>query len=193
LPRIFPSESTTAARGNPRSAKKETEATANGEPTNLALAGSNGIPNGWGEIDSGLPTADRYFFAVALADEPSPSGGKAVRITRPSSPVAWGDRALGQSFPAAPWRGKRLTFSASMRADAPRIGTGTQILLEVLPKGEDAKSIVALQAGGPLRSPQWTRCSIAIDVPADAERIQISLVMTGDGAGLFGDLTLAAD
>jgi len=186
-------ESTTAARGNPRSVKQGAKAKGNGEPTNLALTGSGGIPNGWGEIDSGFLTADHYFFAVALADEPSPSGGKTVRIARPSSPVAWGDRALGQSFPAAPWRGKRLTFSAAMRADAPRIGTGTQILLEVFPKGEDAKSIVALQAGGPLRSPQWTRCSIAIDVPADAERIQISLVMTGDGAGLFGDLTLAAD
>jgi erythromycin esterase len=186
-------ESTTAARGNPRSAKQEARATANGEPTNLALAGSNGIPDGWGVIDSGFHTADRYVFTVALADKPSPGGGKTVRIARPSSPVAWGDRALGQSFLAAPWRGKRLTFCAAMRADAPRIGTGTQILLEVFPKGEDAKSIVALQAGGPLRSPQWTRCSIAIDVPADAERIQISLVMTGDGAGLFGDLTLAAD
>jgi hypothetical protein len=107
--------------------------------------------------------------------------------------VAWGDRALGQSFPAAPWRGKRLTFGAAMRADAPRIGTGTQSLLEVFPKGEDAKSIVALQADGPVRSTQWTRRAVAIDVPNDAERIQISLVMTGDGVGLFGDLTLAAD
>ena len=78
-----------------------------------------------------------------------------------------------------------------MRADVPRIGTGTQIMLEVWPKGENAKSIVALQAGGPLRSPQWTRCSIAIDVPANAERIQISLLMTGDGAGFFGDFELA--
>jgi hypothetical protein len=80
-----------------------------------------------------------------------------------------------------------------MRADAPRIGTGTQILLEVWPKGEGAKSIVALQRDGPVRSPQWTRRTVAIDVPADAERIQISLVMTGDGAGFFGDLELAAD
>jgi hypothetical protein len=79
-----------------------------------------------------------------------------------------------------------------MRADAPRIGTGTQLLLEVWPKGADAKSIVALQADGPVRSPQWTRRTVAVDVPADAERIQISLVMTGDGAGLFGDLELSA-
>jgi len=40
---------------------------------------------------------------------------------------------------------------------------------------------VALQAVGPLRSPQWTRRSVALDIPADAERIAISLVMTGDG------------
>jgi erythromycin esterase len=186
-------ESTTAARGNSRSPQKEAKATANGEPTNLALAGSSGVPNGWGVIDSGFHTADRYIFTVALTDEPSPNGGKTVRMGRPLSTVPWGDRALGQSFPAAPWRGRRFTFGAAMRADAPRIGTGAQILLEVFPKGEDAKSIAALQAGGPLRSPQWTRRSVAIDVPADADRIQISLVMTGDGAGLFGDLTLAAD
>ena len=116
-----------------------------------------------------------------------------MRITRSPSTLAWGDHALGQRFPAAPWRGKRLTFSAAMRAAAPRIGTGTQILLEVFPKGEDAKSIAALQADGPVRSPQWTRRLVAINVPGDAERIQISLVMTGDGAGLFGDLTLAAN
>ena len=185
-------ESTTAARGNPRSVKQETKAMANGEPTNLALAGKSGIPDGWSEISSGFLTADRYSFTVGLAGEPSPGGGRTVRIARPASPIAWGDHALAQSFPAAPWRGKRLTFSAAMRADAPRIGAGAQILLEVWPKGEGAKSIVAHQAGGPLRSPQWTRSLIAIDVPADAERIQISLVMTGDGAGFFGDLTLAA-
>jgi erythromycin esterase len=185
-------ESTTAARGNPRSVKKERKATANGEPTNLVLAGSSGIPDGWGEIDSGFLTSDRYFFTVALADEPSPSGAKAVRIVRPSSTVPWGDRALGQSFPAAPWRGRRLTFSAAMRAEVPRIGTGTQILLEVWPKGQNAKSILALQSDGPVRSPQWTRRAVAIDLPADAERIQISLVMTGDGAGFFGDLELSA-
>jgi erythromycin esterase len=186
-------ESATAARGNPRSVKRETGATANGEPTNLALAGKSGIPDGWGEIDSGFPTADRYSFAIALADEPSPNGGKTVRIARSPSPIAWGDRALGQSFPAAPWRGRRLTFSAAVRSDAPRIGTGAQILLEVVPKGEDVKPIVALQADGPVRSPQWARRTVVVDVPADAERIKINLVMTGDGAGFFGDLKLAAD
>jgi erythromycin esterase len=186
-------EFTTAARGNPRSARKQAKATANAAPTNLELAGSNGIPDGWGEIGSYFPTADRYAFKVALADEPSPSGGTVVRIARSPSTLAWGDRALGQSFPAAPWRGRRLTFSAAMRADVPRIGTGAQILVEVWPEGDNAKSIVALQADGPVRSSQWKRRSVAIDVPTDAERIKISLVMTGDGEGFFGDLTLAAD
>jgi erythromycin esterase len=184
-------ESTAAARGSSRSPKQESKAKANGEPTNLALTGSSGIPDAWGTIDSGFHTADRYLLTVALSDEPSPNGGKTVRIARPPSTVAWGDRALGQSFPAAPWRGKRLTFSAAMRADARRIGTGTQILLDVFRKGESANSIVALQPDGPVGSPQWTRRTVAIDVPADAERIQISLVMTGDGAGFFGDLELS--
>jgi hypothetical protein len=52
--------------------------------------------------------------------------------------------------------------------------------------------IMTLQADGPVRMPEWTRQSVAVDIPVEAERIQISLVVTGNGAGWFGDLELGA-
>jgi hypothetical protein len=47
-----------------------------------------------------------------------------------------------------------------------------------------------VQSGAPVRSSQWTRHSIAADVPRNAERIQICLVVTGAVTGWFGDLDL---
>ena len=47
-----------------------------------------------------------------------------------------------------------------------------------------------VQSGAPVRSSHWMRHSIAADVPRNAERIQISLVVTGAAAGWFGDLDL---
>jgi erythromycin esterase len=188
-------ERTTAARGNPKPAPHVVQsdtAGRNAEPTNLALAGGD-IPDGWRAIyDS------RYPYLVAATDQASPGGGRAVRIARADSTLTWGDGALTQSFPAARWRGQRLVLSAAMRAEAPRIGTGAQLAVNIWPKRKEgtdepsAKPILALQADGPVRSSGWTRHSVAVDIPADAERVQISLVVTGSSAGWFGDLELTA-
>ena len=134
---------------------------------------------------------------MAAIDGASPRGGRAVRIARADATLSWGDGALTQSFPAARWRGQRLVFSAAMRIEAPRIGTGAQLVVTVWPKRKEGshdtpKPILAYQPDGPVRSSEWIRRSVAVDIPADAERLQISLVATGNSASWFGDLELAA-
>jgi erythromycin esterase len=189
-------ETTTAARGNkwpprvaafqPTSVKQSNE-----KPTNLAFADGTGTPRGWHVTDASLPP-----YVVALEDGVSPDSGRAVRIARASSSLPWGDGALTQIFPAAPWRGRRLVFSAAIRADAPTIGTGAMLLVHVHPKqqqGSDAKAaktILAMQADGLVRSSGWVRGSVAVDVPLDAERLQISLAVTGSVSVWFGDLII---
>jgi len=37
------------------------------------------------------------------------------------------------------------------------------------------------------------RRSVAVDVPQDAERVQISIAVIGGGAGWFGDLALGSE
>jgi erythromycin esterase len=183
-------ENATAARGSKRPAEVSTETGSNEEPTNLALAGSEAIPAGWRAVSYSL-----YRYAVAAADEPSPKGGRAVRMSRAGSPLPWGDGVLTQSFPVGRWRGQRLVFSAAVRGEASRMGIGAQLVVAVWPKrkeGSDGKPLMVVQSDGPLRSSRWIRQSAAVDIPSSAERVQISLVVIGDAAGWFGDLELEA-
>ena len=62
------------------------------------------------------------------------------------------------------------------------------LVVRFLPKSGDAVQVV--QSGAPVRSSHWMRHSIAADVPRNAERIQICLVVTGVAAGWFGDIDL---
>jgi len=186
-------ETTTAARGIERPSRiAGGPIKSNKEPANLALAGGTGRPDGWYLINDEVSP-----YVVSLEDGVSPAGGRAVRIGRSSSTLPWGDGTLAQFFDAAPWRGRRLVFSAAMRADAPRIGTGALLVIRVYPKFEPSKwfvrPVTAMQAGGLVRSSGWVRRSAAVDIPADADSVEISLAVTGNAAASFGDLAVASE
>jgi hypothetical protein len=188
-------DTTTAARATlwgrrpppPRSPPREPARTV----TNLELAGSGPVPEGWNSSGSWR----RHGHTVALSDERSPAGGRTVRIARSSAPWRWGEGWLRQTFSADPWRGKRLRFSAAVRADAEGPGTGAQLFVEILPlEGTTwamAPTSVAL-AGRLLRSPRWERPAIEIDVPQEAQLVALGFAFTGNGAGVFGDIKLDA-
>jgi len=174
---------TTAARGNPKVSHPEAGSGSNGEPTNLMLAGSGAHPDGWRAL-----SYSRHPYAVTVAEEETPDAGRAVRIARSDNSLVWGDGVLTQTFPVGRWRGQRVVFSAAMRAESSRIGSGAQLVVRFLPKIGEAVQVV--QSGAPVRSLRWARHAIAADVPANAERIQICLVVTGAAAGWFGDLNI---
>jgi len=174
---------TTAARGNPKVSHPEAGSGSNGEPSNLMLAGSGAHPDGWRAL-----SYSRHPYAVTVAEEETPDAGRAVRIARSDNSLVWGDGVLTQTFPVGRWRGQRVVFSAAMRAESSRIGSGAQLVVRFLPKIGEAVQVV--QSGAPVRSLRWARHAIAADVPANAERIQICLVVTGAAAGWFGDLNI---
>jgi len=176
-------ERTTAARGNPRGARVASEGGSNKEPTNLQLAGRAALPDGWRAIST-----SRHPYSLSVAEDETLEAGRAVRIARSDDTLIWGDGGITQDFPVGPFRGQRLIFSAAMRADAAQIGAGAQLVVRFLSKSGNAVQVV--QSGAPVRSSQWMRHSIAADVPRNAERIQICLVVTGAAAGWFGDLDL---
>jgi erythromycin esterase len=185
-------ERTTASRGPARISMQGSAATAwSEEMPNLALAGGDGVPNGWGTITAGL-----FPYAVSAVDAGSPKGGRMVRIARADAPLPWGDVMLVQTVPAARFRGQELVFSAAMRAETQHMGTGVQLVIKVTRKSKEGsdderRSIVALQEDGAMRSSGWARRSVSIDVPDDADKIQIGLVVSGNAAGSFGDLELS--
>jgi erythromycin esterase len=176
-------ERTTAALGNPRVSRVASEGGSNNEPTNLQLAGSAALPDGWRSISH-----SRHPYSLSVTKDETLEAGRAVRIARTDDTLIWGDGGITQTFPVGQFHGQRLVFSAAMRAEAVRIGTGAQLVVRFLPKSGDAVQVV--QSGAPVRSSHWMRHSIAADVPRNAERIQICLVVTGAAAGWFGDLDL---
>ena len=159
--------------------------------TNLELAGSGSVPEGWTSSGSWRP----HGHTIAVSDERSPAGGRTVRIARSSAPWRWGEGWLQQVFSAEAWRGKRLRFSSALRAEAEGPGTGAQLYIEVEPKPPEgatwsmAPSSVAM-VGRPVQSPRWVRYAVEIDVPDEAQSIVLGLAFTGNGEGLFGDIRL---
>jgi erythromycin esterase len=174
---------TSAARANPEVSHPEPASGSQGEPTNLELAGDGAHPDGWR-----ARSVSRHPYAVAFAEKDTPEAGRAVRLARDDNALIWGDGALTQTFPVGSWHRRRLVFSAAMRAEAPRVGTGAQLVVRFLTKSGAAVQVV--QSGAPVRSSHWIRHAIAADVPGKAEQIQICLVTTGAAAGWFGDLDL---
>jgi erythromycin esterase len=162
-------------------------------PINLELAGVGDVPEGWHWSGSRRPHA----YRLALADEPSPSGGRSVRIARASAPWRWGEVRLEQIFCAEPWRGKRLRFCGAVRAEVQGTGTGAQLYVEVRPKPPEGApwimpAAVMDMVDRLVRSPRWRRYAVEIDVPDAAPSIVIGLALAGDGAAWFGDLELGA-
>jgi len=176
-------ERTTASRSNPRGTRVASEGDSNAKPTNLQLAGSAALPDGWRAFSYSW-----HPYSLSVAEDETLEAGRAVRIARSGDTVTWGDGGITQNFPVGQFRGQRLVFSAAMRSDTTRIGTGAQLVVRFLSKSGDAVQVV--QSGAPVRSSHWMRHSIAADVPRNAERIQICLVVTGVAAGWFGDLDL---
>jgi hypothetical protein len=174
---------TTAARANPKVTYPDPGNGSHGEPTNLELSGSGAYPDGWRALNF-----SRQPYAVTIAEEETPEAGRAVRLARSDSGLIWGDGVLTQTFPVGRWRRQRVVFSAAMRAESPRIGTGAQLVVRFLSKTGEAVQVV--QSGAAVRASHWIRHTIAADIPGKAEQIQICLVVTGAAAGWFGDLDL---
>jgi hypothetical protein len=132
---------------------------------------------------------------VALSDEPSPTDGRTVAIARQAAPWRWGAGVLAQRVAAGPWRGRRLRFSAAIRTTAEGLGAGAQIYIRAssLPAHEPGGgAVLGTMADRPVRSPQWSRYAVEVEVPAQAGTIEIGLVATGNGSAWFGDLELEA-
>src|SRR5262245_17900166 len=174
---------TTAARGIPKLSYPEPGRGSHGEPTNLELAGSGAYPDAWRALNF-----SRQPYAVTIAEEETPEAGRAVRLARDDNALVWGDGVLTQTFPVGRWRRQRVVFSAAMRAESRRIGTGAQLVVRFLSKNGTAVQVV--QSGAPVRSAHWIRHTIAAAIPGKAEQIQICLIVTGAAAGWFGDLDL---
>ena len=134
-----------------------------------------------------------HAHRLVLSDEPSPSGGRSLRIARRSAPWRWGQGRLEQTFSAEAWRGKRLRFSAAMCAEAEGPGTAAHLYIEVRPKQPKdmpwtmPASALAMTEP-PVRCAHWKTYAVELRIAEDAQTIVIGLALAGTGAAWFADL-----
>ena len=180
---------TTAARRN-RALPAPQPLPIHDAPANLALAG-DGVPAGWR-----LVGAERHKIdAVASGNDPAPSGGRTVRLTRDAGRQRWGDVRLVQEVAAQISRGQRVRFAAAIRTQCAGTGAGALLLMRFRKKPDDGGSsslvrdlTVAASSDAPAQSPQWTTVAVEADVPDEAHSCVLALVMSGNGSAWFGDL-----
>jgi erythromycin esterase len=183
---------TTAARAMPtgkRPFHAERKAL-NPQPINLGFDGSGPIPPGWHRPGAGRH--DEHHIDVNGENDAVP---RILQIARKSAPWLWGDGRVEQTFAAKPWHGKRLRFSALVRAEAPGPQSGAQLYVELRP--EIAEEMIwrippaqAAMLDGPVRSSQWQRYNVEIDVIEATHSITIGMAFSGDGSGWFRELQL---
>ena len=129
---VFVAETTAARRNQPSLPAPNSVVLP--APSNLELSG-DGVPAGW----QTLGAHRRYAHAIVVSEEPSPRGGRTVRISR-DAPWRWGDGQLIQKISAQAWQGKRLRFSAAIRTMATDVGAGALLFLRFLPKPDGDES-----------------------------------------------------
>ena len=147
--------------------------------------GMHGNPEGWFAIQHAGDLS--YTFKLDTAD---PHGGaRSVRVDN-VGPEPFG--AIYQQVAGAPHRGKRLRFAAWLRTeDAKGSATG----------GGGVLMMQAMQSGAPLAwnhmkdqpvqgTRAWTRYTIELDVPANADQIEVGAMLHGPGKLWLDDVEL---
>ena len=144
---------------------------------NLDLeAGTLGqVPAGWF-----LPAPSREAgYAVQLTEDRPRQGQRCALVTglAPKAP-AFGN--LMQSFDATPYRGRRVTLRAAVRAEVAGSGNQAQLWLRVDRKGGEAGFFDNMQ-DRPIVRAGWQDYQIVGDVADDAEGISLGLMLLGSG------------
>jgi erythromycin esterase len=173
---------TTAARANPGVSRGATEvapAVANlgfeDDPPG-AEGGPGGAPAGWT-----LGQRVNLSATATVSEDGCPEGRRCLRLSRPAGP-RYGEAParLTQRVDATAWRGRRLRLTASAHHRAGEEASAAYL-------GLRAHSASAgfftrpVETEAPLADGDWATVELELDVPEDAESVEIGLSLVGAG------------
>jgi len=185
---------TTAAWRNPdaRTVSVVPTVTAPG-PVNLDFAevGADGLPGGWEGLFNGPSYRKRTGYELEARDG-------AVSIRRTGVPFEWGDGDLSQTFDAVPFRGRKLRVRAEGRAEPASAFDGAYLLAcayegapEVNTQPSDWLTFAVTER--PWTAGNWEAREVCIDVPKEADRVEVALILSGNGRAWFRGLSIEPD
>jgi hypothetical protein len=141
-------------------------------------------------IRSAEPERSRWFLAgsrpteYAIAeDESSADRARPTRSLRCTAPEPSGFGTLMQAFEAEAYRGKRVRFSADVRATDVALSAGLWMRVD-----SASRQILAFDNmhDRPIRgTTQATRHAVVLDVPAEAKHVALGILLKGGGEVLL--------
>ena len=106
------------------------------------------------------------------------------------SPMREKEGSVFQVVSAEPFKGKRVSFNAYVKADV--LPPSGQVHLAIrIDKGENDVLYVGTMYDRPITKNSWDKYSIEADVPQNAATIRIGLVLIGEGKAWFDDTRIS--
>lgn len=106
------------------------------------------------------------------------------------APMREKEGSVFQVVNAEPYKGKRVSFNAYVKADV--LPPSGQVHLAIrIDKGENDVLYVGTMYDNPITKNSWDKYSIEADVPQNAEAIRIGLVLIGEGKAWFDDARIS--
>lgn len=156
----------------------------------LVRAQYGDLPPGW--IRAGSQPQD---YLMGTDPKGGRAGGRAGFIKARTSDVG-GFGTLMQMFDAAEYRGKRLRFSASVKADGIAKWAGLWMRIDGTPStGSRTPTMLGFDnmQSRPIKgSSDWKPYQVVLDVPEEAMAIAFGILLEGPGQAWMDDVKLEA-
>jgi hypothetical protein len=149
-------------------------------PKEVVMANAFTVPKGWDLIGQG-----RDCYDVGLDPEVRYEGRPCITVRAQPNPLEFG--SLAQYFRADTYRGKRLRYSAAVRAEGVENSAGLWMRVDGPGKVlafDNMNNRPITGTGG------WNHYSIALDVADDALEIYFGILLTGPGQVWMADVRL---
>lgn len=155
------------------------------EPPATSAASASALPAE--PMPSGWMRMGMSGYRVGLDRSLGRSGGASGHVTAASqAPAAFG--SLSQIIRAEDYRGKRLRFSAYVKTRDVS-GRGVGLWMRVDGNG-GTMAFDNMQSRPLLGSADWTRLSVVLDVPVEAEGVLFGLILASGGEAWMDDASL---
>ena len=149
------------------------------------LPGKLGAPQGWWTVQHAGPVS--YTFTL---DTTKPRSGERSLKLENVGPEPFG--TIFQPVDATPYRGKKVRLAAWIRSEGVagnRYGAGAGLHLQAM-KGSYPVVQETVRKDAIKGTTDWTRYEVAVDVPVEADRIELGLNLFGPGTVWLDDVAL---
>lgn len=184
-------QKTTAARAN-ETGKRPPEGSKEPPPSTLGDPGFEGgkvnkEPPGWKQ--QSMPR--QLVYRATVTNRKCATGKRCLALARDKAAVPTGVGSAATGIDATPWRGKKVRISAAIRVEGKAPGDEAFLTAYARPL-EQRVAASDKMAWAQAPGPAWKTVHVDVDVPQDAGRLVIGLIVTGAAKAGLDDVEVSA-